>query len=414
VTCEAYLARNVSRAAVHSLPQLLSAAGARGRSLDCATFAARPAERYRFQYLPQLDGFRGVAILLVLLAHTVESSSVPLKWKVMAGPLGALGVLLFFVLSGFLITGVLLAERCETGGISLRNFYLRRVLRLFPALFVFLVMMWILVKSRAIPYISNWEFFACLFYARNFYGQSMALGHIWSLSLEEQFYLCWPFLLCILPMKRLLRVAVAATLTIAVFRAVAIHFDLFHLPESVYYMRPYFRLDSLLIGACLALAVASRLDLRERARSAMARVPAGFLWLGLLGWSIFATHFHPSVYQSIQLCLAVLLLAQLVAGQGRWYQQFFRHPVLRYLGKISYALYLWQQPFLLARTTPWGPLAELWRTPLWLLPPLLLAILSYHCLESPALRLKKRLEYWPGRTLELTGKSSGRAFARSV
>ncbi len=412
VTFGRELPRNVSDIAVHSLPQLLSAARTPSRSRDRVALAAEPAERYQFQYLPQLDGFRGAAILLVLFAHTVESSAVPLKWMVLAGPLGALGVSLFLVLSGFLITGLLFAERQETSNISLRNFYLRRVLRLLPALFVFLAVTWVLVKSHTIPYISNWEFAACLLYARNFYGQSMALGHIWSLSLEEQFYLCWPVLLLVLPRKWLLRVAVAATFAIATFRAFAIHFDWFHLPESVYYMRPYFRFDSLLIGACLALALASWPSLLERTRSVTRRLPVGLLWLPLLAWSIFGMRFNQCFYQSIQLGLAVVLLAQLVVGEGRWLQRFFRHPILRYLGKISYALYLWQELFLLARPPSW----TLWDTlPVWLLPPLILAMLSYHFLESPALRLKKRFEYAPlRRELKLGGESTGLAVPRPV
>jgi len=127
-------------------------------------------------------------------------------------------------------------------------------------------------------------------------------------------------------------------------------------------------------------------------RSIMRGLPVGFLWVALLVWSMIGTRFNYCFFQSIQLILAIVLLAQLVVGEGRWSQRVFRHPGLRYLGKISYALYLWQQLFTLARPASWGT----WPTfPVWLLPPLVLAVFSYHFIESPALRLKRRFEYVP-------------------
>jgi peptidoglycan/LPS O-acetylase OafA/YrhL len=352
--------------------------------------ADNPPARHRFHYLPQLDGMRGLAIILVLLAHTAESSHLSLRWTIIISSLSRLGVLLFFVLSGFLITGLLFAERLETGDIDLQSFYVRRVLRLFPALFVFLGTMFALVQLHWIAYVSNAEFLACLFYARNFYGQSIALGHLWSLSLEEQFYLCCPYILRVLPMAWIFRVTVAVTCAIVGFRAIAIHFDLWHLGERAYYMLPYFRFDSLLIGSCLALALARSPATAERVSSIVQRLPGGLLWVVLLFWSAFGGNYNYSFYQSIQLLLAVLILAKVVLGQGRWSQAFFRHPFLRIMGKLSYSLYLWQELFLLARPPSLGN----WPTfPIWLLPPLALAFLSYKLVESPALRLKRRFEY---------------------
>jgi peptidoglycan/LPS O-acetylase OafA/YrhL len=367
-----------------------------------------PKALRRFQYLPQLDGMRGLAILLVLLGHIWESAKLSLKWAIIVGSLSRLGVLLFFILSGFLITGLLYAERLDTGLIDLPRFYARRALRLFPALFVFLGIMFLSVRLHWIEYVFFAEFLACLFYARNFYGQSMVLGHLWSLSLEEQFYLCYPYLLRVLPLTWIFRVTLAMTCAIAVFRALVIHFNFWHLGERALYMLPYFRFDSLLIGSCLALALANSPGKVERFRSLMQRIPSGLLWVALLFWSAFGQNYKYSLYQSIQLLLAALLLGQVVLGQGRWSQAFFQHPALRFVGKLSYSLYLWQQLFLLARPPSWGT----WPTfPIWLLPPMVLAFLSYKFVESPALRLKRRFAYSYDRDPNFSGDH--RVYARS-
>jgi peptidoglycan/LPS O-acetylase OafA/YrhL len=396
---------------VSSPVQLLTVANFPVGASETLIGPAKPPTLHRFPHLPQLDGFRGVAILLVLVTHTLETSNVPSKWMIAIGPLGALGVLLFFILSGFLITSLLVAERRETFGIDLKKFYVRRALRLCPALFIFLGTVFVLVQLHQIAYVSNGEFLACLLYARNFYGHSMVLGHIWSLSLEEQFYLCCPFILRALPINWSFRVAATVACLIAAIRAIAIHFDLFHPGEPVYYTRPYFRFDSILVGVCLALALVRWPTLLDRARFVLRRLPVGLLWFPLVLWSMFGARYSHSFYQSIQLVLATILLNQLVVGHGRWSQVIFRNSVLRYLGKISYGLYLWQQLFLLARPASWGT----WPTfPVWLLAPLILAALSYRFLESPALRLKRRFEYTPHRALNLSVSPVAYANPRSV
>jgi peptidoglycan/LPS O-acetylase OafA/YrhL len=105
-------------------------------------------------------------------------------------------------LSGFLITSLLLRERTDSGGISLRKFYIRRALRLAPALLLFLAAVVIPMSARAIIDIPRYEVVARLFYGRNFFGKSDSLAHLWSLSLEEQFYPCWPLLCSVLPLRR--------------------------------------------------------------------------------------------------------------------------------------------------------------------------------------------------------------------
>ena len=150
------------------------------------------SERYEFLHFPQLDGFRGLAVVLVIIGHLVEYSSLEPAIRKTGEQMAATGVFLFFVLSGFLITGLLQREKCGLGRINLKKFYIRRALRLGPALLLFLLAIVVLRSLGFVNGVKTYEIVACLLYSRNFFGKELALSHIWSLSLEEQFYLCWP------------------------------------------------------------------------------------------------------------------------------------------------------------------------------------------------------------------------------
>ncbi len=153
---------------------------------------ALPRPTFDFHEIPALDGFRGMAILCVIIGHFLQFHGGSPELRGIAGSVAQTGVLLFFVLSGFLITGVLSRERSITGRVHLKDFYLRRVLRLGPALLLFLATTILLMSLGLITDVPKKELLECLFYARNFFGRSLSLSHIWSLSLEEQFYLIWP------------------------------------------------------------------------------------------------------------------------------------------------------------------------------------------------------------------------------
>jgi len=347
-------------------------------------------EKFQFQYLPQLDGFRGLAVILVLSGHVLEFSTLSLVWRRLGEASASLGVFLFFVLSGFLITNLLYVERRDTGKISLRNFYIRRVLRLGPALLLFLSVIVFLRARGAITDIPRYEILSSLFYTRNFFGHSNSLAHLWSLSLEEQFYLCWPLVFSLVPLKRDFVVSVWVTASIAIWRGLAIHFDLFDYGQGIYYVRPYFRFDSILIGACLAMALVARPEFLLRARIIGLRLPATLLWSALLWWTFFGESISRPLYLSIQMVLIACLLGQLVLAERGWSLTLFRQPSMCYVGKISYSLYLWQQIFLVTKIPNWGVLRLF---PMNVLISFALAVVSYHLIEKPALRLKQRFQF---------------------
>lgn len=353
-------------------------------------FAARKNEDrsllpFRFHHIPELDGFRGLAVLVVVAGHYLE-------FRVPESPylatLDKLGVLLFFVLSGFLITGLLYRERLATGKINFRFFYIRRILRLVPAFLLFIIVILVLMRLGLITDVSRREILECLFYVRNIFGHSQTLGHIWSLSLEEQFYLLWPLSFSFLALKRSPAIVLGTCLLLMLWRGLAIHAQLFSYSSGVYYERPYFRFDSILIGAFLILWLSSTARAVSLLTGVLSKIPALLLWLVLFAWTMFAESWTHAWYLSIQELLVALCLAQVVLHNRGALGKFMRLPAVRYCGTISYSLYLWQQLYLVTAVPSWGPLRRL---PLELIVPFSIAAASYQFLEKPILRWKDRL-----------------------
>src|ERR1700733_3368995 len=146
--------------------------------------------------LPSLDGLRAVAISFVLLGHASHTALFPQAWKSVLARLPALGhfgVELFFVISGFVITHSLANEERDNDTVSLRAFYVRRVLRILPPVAAYLLFVFVLQAAGAID-LDRVEWVAALTFTRNFCAGHWITGHLWSLAVEEQFYLLWPFM----------------------------------------------------------------------------------------------------------------------------------------------------------------------------------------------------------------------------
>jgi peptidoglycan/LPS O-acetylase OafA/YrhL len=318
--------------------------------------------------MPGLDGLRAVAVLAVVAYH------LGLNWA----PAGLLGVGVFFTLSGYLITDLLLAQWDGAGRLALGNFWVRRARRLLPALFVMLaiVLVWVALLHRselgslwgaigaAALYVSNWfdvvQHFS--YFAR--FGPPSPLGHLWSLAIEEQFYLVWPWLLWLgLRYVRERRSAVTgharlAGITLGVAGLSALAMAVLYQP-GVDPTRVYDGTDTrafaLLFGAALAMVWPSR-RLTAHASQIARRLLDG---IGVAGLVIVAllivltTQYSPFLYRGGIVLLSVatmMTISALVHPATRLGRALGREP-LRWLGVRSYAIYLWQFP-VITLTTP--------------------------------------------------------------
>jgi peptidoglycan/LPS O-acetylase OafA/YrhL len=336
----------------------------------------------RAPYFPQLDGLRAIAILLVIAGHELFGT----RFQQVA----TLGVLLFFALSGFLITTLLLHEEATFGSVSLPAFYMRRGLRILPAMWFFIAAMTVLWVMGTITDVPRYEFAVCLLYLRNIFGRSSTLAHLWSLSLEEQFYLLWPLILVILRPAARLRAAAFLVITGCVWRGVAIAGHLFDYNMGIVYERTDFRFDSVLSGCVLAIGLVRHEAALRRWFVRLPKVTDAVLLLGLLALNLkaHAAWFVPFDL-TLQTVLATLLLGRLVTAEGGVTRDLLAASPMRWLGRLSYSWYLWQQPFIMTRPGSWGILRV---RPLDAVASLVLAAFSYYVVERPFLRLKSRFD----------------------
>ena len=280
--------------------------------------------------IPQLDGLRAVAILLVFLAHALR---VPLTW---------VGVDIFFVLSGFLITGILM-ERKISGGGYFAYFYTRRVFRILPPYILTIVVFGLLFTWNVFR---PWPLFA-------FFGMNLQRSFeftkvvnplpLWSLAVEEQFYLFWPFIILFVSEKVLFRIAVAAVVIVPILRFLCA--PIFPSQFSIYMLTP-FRADLLCAGAALSILWKHRTPYLEhlfRARAWLGCV-AGFGGLAMVQlWPAFRLASNTRLSNCVDYSLSVLgsfsLLAWTLADRGLFRRLLASKP-MRFVGQISYTMYL--------------------------------------------------------------------------
>ena len=348
-------------------------------------------ERTPLRYQPQLDGLRAVAVALVLLQHL----NLPLFH---ADSAGTLGVDTFFVLSGFLITTLIADENHAHGGVSLRNFYARRALRLLPALYAALavVVAFSFFASGSLGSGLRDEALAAGTYVYNFAAlnglQELWLYHTWSLSLEEQFYIVWPILFVWLIRRDRVDAAMAITWTAWVALVVS-RLAGWMGPGDFFTNRP----DALLLGCGIAL-VMQRVGRSDRTRVLIGRlgVVATVGWLAVLAvQGTMTSREFVEPYLRYFSGLFALSTAGIIVAMTRVSPRAFAalgHRVPVYVGRRSYSLYLWHLPmFKLVGEVEPKPMNGTLGLALRLSLAFFAAWLSYAVVERPALALKARI-----------------------
>jgi peptidoglycan/LPS O-acetylase OafA/YrhL len=353
------------------------------------------------RYMPGLDGLRAFAVLAVLAFH------LGFGWA----PGGLLGVGIFFTLSGYLITDILLSQLARRGHIRLARFWLARARRLLPALFAMLaiVVAWVTIFGPAQPqqfrnavvasalYVSNWQliFGDVSYFAR--FAPPGPLNHLWSLAIEEQFYIVWPFVLLLgirlvreVPLPSGVRPRLAgATLLLAIASAVLMAV-LYHPsldPSRVYYGTDT-RASELLFGAALAMVWPSRKLSRRIAPSARNTLDGlgalGLLAIALMIWQ--TDQYSSFLYRGgfVLLSLATVLVVAALAHPACRLGSILGWRPLRWVGVRSYGIYLWHFPIVVL-TTPGGVAngAEPLREALQVVAIFAIAALSWRYVEEP-------------------------------
>jgi peptidoglycan/LPS O-acetylase OafA/YrhL len=347
----------------------------------------------RLGFVRALDGVRGVAVLVVVVHHV--PALVP-AFQSNRPRGGYLGVDIFFVLSGFLITALLLREQLDSGGVRLGAFYARRALRLLPALVVLLVVHELYLLATGVPARGPFaQSISILFYFQNlgpnFKGATPAFVPLWSLAVEEQFYLLWPLVLMLFLGIRH-RTWVVVTIMIAAIAAVDIHRAVAYDHTSGIglirlYTRTDYRADSLLVGALLA-----QLWVRGKTPTRGLRT-AAWIALAFVATCIARVHvtdafLYRGGYTVIAVAIAVVLLAVL---ESTWVgvRALCLAP-LRAIGRVSYGLYLWHIPVFLAVYRYGSHLDSTTRLVLGLGIAGAITYASWVLVERPILRWKRR------------------------
>jgi peptidoglycan/LPS O-acetylase OafA/YrhL len=340
----------------------------------------------RGSHLPALDGLRMVAVLTVILNH-IGYAAVPAD----------LGVSIFFVLSGFLITWLLLKERERTGAVSLKTFYLRRLFRLLPAYYVFLaiVLANYYGRSHGDVHPRTDILLPSLLYYANYFNAfhnhpPTPISHTWSLAVEEQFYLLWPLAFSFFIARG--RPAVLRFLAISIVLVAAWRSYLFcvvHVGTAYVYNAFDTRFDNLAVGCLAAMLVQSTevLALAEKI-SRRAAYPVLTILL-IVGSRMMPESYHYSVGFTVEATLLAIAILQIMQLATRPAWRWLSHPASVYVGSISYPMYLYHG-LCASLSLRLFPDRVLPRFPLVVALAIVLGTLSFYLVEKPFLRLRKR------------------------
>jgi len=349
-------------------------------------------DSFKLDYVPALNGLRGVAILAVMLFHA----------EILFFNGGFVGVDVFFVLSGFLITSLLIQEYDCVGFVNLKHFYMRRVLRLGPAL-VFLLICFVVVsylfanKEKAannyvdalvsLLYFSNWA------RAFNFHPLDF-LGHTWSLSIEEQFYILWPAVLLGLlrTIKNRWYILFFSVIVASASWVLRVYFTMTDVSVERLYNGLDTRADALMIGCALGVLISSRL-LNQQTEIRLAKWLSYFSPFFML---CFLSALHFSEWQNRSMYyigfvviefLAAVFILDVVIKKTSLIGKILATKGLIWVGSISYGLYLWHYPiYRTMLALGFNHLIVIW---IGTLVTFIIAACSYYLLEKPILKFRR-------------------------
>lgn len=348
-------------------------------------FAANLQRKLALSHIPTLDGLRAMAVFLVIFYHC-GFSLVP----------ASLGLMMFFVLSGFLITWLLLRESEEQGSVSLYGFYRRRMLRIFPAFYAYWIGIVLLLLAAGKGVL--WPHaFSALFYVVNYYNAvhgdpGTVFSHTWSLAVEEQFYLLWPLVFI-----RLRNNLSKLTIFICcVILAVWLHrFALcfvFNVDQAYFYSAFDARLDQIMMG-CLLAVLLKRGVIMSFWKAICSSLFLPVMVLILLFSSIYFGDLLTPRYRDVfgfglEPILIAILMVQVISFSSTLQMKWIEWPVFRYLGRISYSLYLYQQITVTFVQKQLDAHPEVLQLIIAVAFTIITAAVSYHVIERPFLRLK--------------------------
>ncbi len=354
-------------------------------------------QRPDVSYLPQLDGLRAVAIAFVFFWHFYKIEALPGKWAII--PYGEIGVRLFFVLSGFLITGILLRARAagDRGTAKkphlIRQFYIRRFLRISP-LYYFVLVVALFLGIEPVRQIFAWLFTYTTNILMVLKGEDSAgwFAHFWSLAVEEQFYLFWPWVVLLAPIESLLPIILAMIATGPLYRWFASSHQITH--EAVLLLTPA-TFDALGLGALLAWLVdQKRYSVELEKRLFPILMSLGAAGAGLLMLRGRNVAFDVGFYFMLGL-MGFCLVGRAAKGYADGWGRLLEATPLTYVGKISYGLYVYHYLFvpllsdLFRQLRWWDHIRGIRFVALGSLASLGVASLSWFLFEKPINQLKR-------------------------
>ncbi|MBB6479259.1 acyltransferase family protein [Spirochaeta isovalerica] len=335
-------------------------------------------------YLRSIDGWRAISIIFVLLFHGKEqiydfwgNSSI----LTILTNTGLLGVRFFFGISGFLITYKILNE-IQNKKFLLKTFYIKRLFRIFPALLLYCITIAILNFTKII----NFNLFELLsgplFYA-NFINKGWYTGHFWSLSVEEHFYLFWPITLISFQLYKKKNIIFLFILLIVIWRFISWRFSFYRSP-SLFWGRTDIQIDGLLWGGAIAIIYKTNLK-----SSLFDKLSSSYITI-LLFFFIFATssilkykyYQLDFLFYSLNASLIPIMLFSTIHNKNNIISKFLELSVFRFLGKLSYSIYLWQQLLITPLENKVPTLFFLQRFPISFLVTIFLSLLSYYLVEK--------------------------------